>query len=226
MNKIKYLLENENGSVMVVAIMILVLLTIVGMAAMNTSTTESQLATNTLLYERSFYAAEAGFEHAKGVLKVPYTEQNQANTALGNPGSWSFVLDGSDVIPGLATAQDCAPLDMDGNCAGGDGVGDFEGGITLLQSSLEGITYTVTIWNNDDRAIGVGGTPTSDTDGRIIVRTVATGPRGAVCAIESLIEGTTTSGGMEGYKAQAGAGAGKSYRNNDLESITDFSQQM
>jgi hypothetical protein len=26
---------------------------------------------------------------------------------------------------------------------------------------------------------------------------------------------------MNGYKAQAGAGAGKSYRNNDLESITD-----
>ena len=224
MYKIKYLRNNENGSVMVVAIMILVLLTIVGMAAMNTSTTESQLATNTLLYERSFYAAEAGFEHAKGVLKVPYTEQNQANTALGNPGSWTFVLDGSGVIPGLAAAQDCAPLDMSGNCAGGDGVGDFEGGITLLQSSLEGITYSVTIWNNDDRASG--GTPTSDTDGRIIVRTLATGPRGSVCAIESLIEGTTTSGGMEGYKAQAGAGAGKSYRNNDLESITDFSQQM
>ena len=94
----------------------------------------------------------------------------------------------------------------------------------LVQSNLAGISYTVTIWNNDDRA--TGGTPTIDTDGRIFVRTVATGPRGSVCAIESLIEGTTTSGGMDGYKAQAGAGAGKSYRNNDLESITDFSQQM
>jgi hypothetical protein len=224
MQKIKNFHNNENGSVMVAAIMILVLLTIVGIAATKNSTTEQHLATNTLLYERAFYAAEAGFEHAKGVLKVPYTEQNQANTALGNPGSWSFVLDGSGVIPGLAAAQDCAPLDMGGNCAGGDGVGDLEGGVTLLQSSLAGINYTVTIWNNDDRA--TGGTPTTDTDGRILVRTVATGPRGSVCAIESLIEGTTTSGGMEGYKAQAGAGAGKSYRNNDLESITDFSQQM
>jgi hypothetical protein len=224
MKKVKFLSNNENGSVMVAAVMILVLLTIVGIAATKNSTTEQHLATNTLLYERSFYAAEAGFEHAKGILKVPYTEQNQANTAMGNPGSWSFVLDGSGVIPGLAAAQDCAPLDVDGSCSGGDGVGDFEGGIMLVQSSLAGITYTVTIWNNDDRASG--GTPTSDTDGQIIVRTVATGPRGSVCAIESLIEGTTTSGGMEGYKAQAGAGAGKSYRNNDLESITDFTQQM
>jgi hypothetical protein len=59
-----------------------------------------------------------------------------------------------------------------------------------------------------------------------MVRTVAAGPRGSVCSIESLIEGTTNSGGIDGYKAQAGAGAGKSYRNNDLETITDFTQQM
>jgi type IV pilus assembly protein PilX len=155
MHNIKYLANNEKGSVIVAAIMILALLTIIGIAATNMSTTEQHLAVNTLLYERAFYAAEAGFEHAKGVLKVP---------------------------------------------------------------------YTVTVWNNDDRA--TGGTPTTDTDGKIMVRTVARGPRGSICAIESLIEGTTDSGGMEGYKAQAGAGAGKSYRNNDLESITDFTQQM
>jgi hypothetical protein len=224
MHKTYFLLKNEAGSVMVAAIMILALLTIIGMSAMNTSTTESHLATNTLLYERAFYAAEAGFEHAKGVLKVPYNEQNQTNIAAGNNGNWSFALNGSDVIQGLPAAQDCAPLDIDGNCAGGDGVGDFEGGVVLLQSTLGGISYTVTIWNNDDRA--TGGTPIQDTDGKMMIRTMATGPRGAVCAIEALIEGTTDSGGMEGYKAQAGAGAGKSYRNNDLESITEFTQQM
>ena len=224
MYKIKYLPAHEKGSVMIVALMMMVLLTIIGLAAVKTSSTEQHLATNTLLYERTFYATDAGFEHAKGVLKVPYTEQNQSNIALGNPGSWSFVLNGSGVIQGLAAAWDCAPLDMGGNCAGGDGVGDFEGGVVLVQSDLDGISYTVTAWNNDDRASG--GTPTSDTDGRVMIRTVATGPRGATCAIESLIEGTTDSGGMNGYKAQAGAGAGKSYRNNDLESITDFTQQM
>ncbi len=224
MHKIKYPLNNENGSVIVAAIMVLVLLTIIGIAATNNSTTEQHLATNTLLYERAFYAAEAGFEHAKGVLKVPYNEQNQANTALGNPGSWSFVLDGSGVIQGLSAAHDCAPLDTAGHCAGGDGVGDFEGGVVLLESNLDGISYTVTVWNNDDR--DSGGTPATDTDSKIILRSVARDPRGTVCAIESLIEGSTDSGGMDGYKAQAGAGAGKSYRNNDLESIDDFTQQM
>lgn len=209
MNKKYLLLNKEKGSVMVAAIMILALLTIIGIAATNTSTTEQHLAVNTLLYERAFYAAEAGFEHAKGVLKVPYTEQNQSNIALGNPGNWSFVLNQSGVIPGLAKATDCT----------------FEGGVELLTAQLDGISYTVTVWNNYD---GAGGACDAevDNDGRMMIRTVATGPRGSVCAIESLIEGTTDTGGMEGYKAQAGAGAGKSYRNNDLESITDFSQQM
>jgi type IV pilus assembly protein PilX len=205
MRKIKYLPANENGSVIVAALMILVLLTIIGLSAINSSTTEQHLATNTLLYERAFYAAEAGFEHAKGVLKVPYIEQNQSNLALGNPGRWSFVLNGSGVIPGLAEATDS----------------DFAGGVLLVQSDLEGVSYTVTAWNNDD-----GGPPNSDADGRIMLRAVALGPRGATCTIESLIEGTTDSGSLGGYKAQAGAGAGKSYRNNDLDAITDFTQQM
>ena len=209
MHKKYFLLNNEAGSVMVAALMILAILTIIGISAMNTSTTESHLATNTLLYERAFYAAEAGFEHAKGVLKVPYTEQNQANIAVGNNGNWSFALNGGGAIQGLPAAGGCT----------------FDSGVVLLQSQLDGVTYTVTIWNNND---GAGGTctPTVDTDGKMMIRTAAAGPRGAVCAIEALIEGTTDSGGMDGYKAQAGAGSGKSYRNNDLESITTFTQQM
>jgi type IV pilus assembly protein PilX len=208
----KYLLpNNEKGSVIVAALLILALLTIIGMAASSTSTTEQHLATNTLLYERAFYAAEAGFEHAKGALKVPYNEQNQANIALGNPGSWSFVLNGSGVIPGLAAATDCS----------------FAGGVELLTAQLDGISYTVTVWNNSDTGDMMAPCDAEvDNDGRMMIRTVATGPRGSVCSIESLIEGTTDSGGMEGYKAQAGAGAGKSYRNNDLESITDLSNQQ
>ena len=215
MKKIKFLSKNEQGSVIIMAIMILALLTIIGISAINTSSNEQHLAVNTLLYERAFYAAEGGIEHAKGVLKVPFLEQNQSNIALGNVGSWSFALNGSGVIPGLAAAFDGV---------GGDGVGDFEGGVLLLQANLDGIAYDITVWNNDDRASG--GTPTNDTDGRMMIRAGATGPRGASCAIESLVEGTTNSGSTEGYEAQAGAGSGKSYSNNDLEAISEFTQQM
>jgi len=203
--KTKYILHNENGSIIVVALMLLALLTVLGLSAINTSTTERHLAVNTLLYERAFYASEAGFEHAKGLLRIPFIAQNQANMALGNQASWSFVLNGSGVIPGLSAAVDT----------------DFEGGVTLVQSNLDGVLYTVTVWNNND-----GGGATNDTDGRIMVRTEATGPRGATCAIESLIAGTTSSGSIDGYKAQAGAGAGKSYSNNDMEAMDVFDKQI
>jgi len=212
MCKIKYLPANEKGSVIVVALMMMVLLTILGLAAINTSSTEQHLAVNTLLYERAFYAADSGLEYAKGILKVPYTEQNQVDIATGGDGNWTFVLDGLEVIPGLAAAYD----------SDGDGVGDFDGGVVLVQSELDGIDYTVTVWNNDD-----GGGPTNDADGRLMIRTKAKGPRGATSTIEALIKGDTRDpGGIDGYKAQAGAGAGKSYRNNDLEAITVFTQQM
>ena len=198
---------------MVAAILILALLTIIGIAATNKSTTEQHLAVNTLLYERAFYAAEAGFEHAKGVLKVPFTEHNP-NIVSGGTGNWTFVLDGNGAIPDLDAAQD----------TDGDNAGDYAGAVTLLESQLDGITYTVKIWNNDDS--GDGGDYKTDADGRIMVRANATGPRGEVCSIEALIEGTSATGNMEGYKAQTGAGAGKSYRNNDLESIDTFDWQV
>ena len=64
--------NNEKGSVIVAAIMILVMLTIIGIAAINMSTTESSISTNSLLYERAFYTAEAGLEHSKESLKLKF----------------------------------------------------------------------------------------------------------------------------------------------------------
>ena len=46
MNKLISPLNNENGSVIIVAILLLVLLTLIGIAGTNTSTTEIQIATN------------------------------------------------------------------------------------------------------------------------------------------------------------------------------------
>jgi hypothetical protein len=53
------ILNNEEGSVIIAAIMVLVLLTIVGIASTNTSNTEIKIATHELIYQRNFYAAEA-----------------------------------------------------------------------------------------------------------------------------------------------------------------------
>ena len=60
--------KNEGGSVMVVAILILALLTIIGIAAMSTTNIELKISGNEKSYKMALYAAEA----ARGyVVKTP-----------------------------------------------------------------------------------------------------------------------------------------------------------
>lgn len=207
----KTILNNDRGSVIVAAVMILALLTIIGFAATNMSTTESKISTNSLLYERAFYTAEAALQHAKESLRAPFVEKNKAQIASGGTGDWSFALNGS--LAGYSAALD---TDMDGK-------GSYEDGVAWISdSNLNGVNYTVTIWNNDD-----GGSATHDTDGLIFVRADAwEAARGGRSSIEELVRGASTGGETSGYTAQEGAGSGKVFTSNDSEAITDFTKQM
>jgi hypothetical protein len=53
-------LADETGALSVIVIMILALLTIVGLATINTTTTEVQIAANEQFHKTAFYAAEGG----------------------------------------------------------------------------------------------------------------------------------------------------------------------
>jgi hypothetical protein len=53
-------IRNEKGSMIVVVIMILALLTLVGMTAISTTSTEQQIAVSEQIHKMAFYAAEAG----------------------------------------------------------------------------------------------------------------------------------------------------------------------
>ena len=64
MNKLISPLNNENGSVIIVAILLLVLLTLIGIAGTNTSITEIQIATNNQNYQVEFYLADSGWRQA------------------------------------------------------------------------------------------------------------------------------------------------------------------
>ena len=178
------------------ALMILVLLTIIGISASNISVTEVQIATNSLLHERAFYTAESGLQHAKELLKVPFVQQNTVKVATGAGADWDFAI--AD-----ATAS------------------SFEGGVDWVNTTLAGVSYTVRVWNNAD-----GGGATDDTDGRVLIRSVARGPRGALCRIETLLDGNSTAIAITGDYAQEGSEAGKGYTSQDLEKITVFDDQL
>jgi len=210
MKTIQHHLNNDTGSVIVAALMILALLTIVGFAATNMSSTELSISTNSLLYERAFYTAEAGLQHAKESLRAPFVDQNSAQIAAGGLGNWSFALNGS----------------LSGYSAAADDPNDDLPGVPVVrwiqEDNLNGVRYSVRIYDNND-ADG----PTQDSDGLIFVRTDAWEPvRGGRCSIEELVSGTSTGGETSGYTAQEGAGSGKVYTSNDVEAITDFTRQM
>ena len=57
--KEKYLPKNEKGSVTVLAVVLLMLLTLIGIAATTTSSIEVQIAGNELRHKLAFYSAEA-----------------------------------------------------------------------------------------------------------------------------------------------------------------------
>lgn len=196
--------NNEKGSVIVAAIMILVLLTVIGIAAINTSTTEISISTNSLLYERAFYTAEAGLEQSKESLKLVFVEANELLIRAGGTGDWDFALNGS--LDGKTAAAD---TDM-------DGIGSFADSVPWISNSnLGGVNYTVSIWNNDD-----GGSEINDTDGLIFVRANAAGLRGESCSIETLLLGTAVGGPVSGYIAQEGTGSGKTFNSNDADAMT------
>jgi len=69
-------LNNEEGSVLILALIMLVLLTLIGISATTTSTIEIKIAGNERAYKRNLYSAEAA---------VMQCAQNMEQTNLQNP---------------------------------------------------------------------------------------------------------------------------------------------
>ena len=209
-----FIQENEKGSVIIAAVMILALLTVITFMALNTSNTEVQIAGNALIYEKTFYTAEAGIEHAMKLLEGPYVIHNAPKVKSGARADWNFALDGSIVNPA--------------NDPNSDNIGEYDpdygGAIWINTATIGGVTYTVSLWNNDDTALG--GDFQNDADGLVWIQSDAVHPRGGIVSIRVLVEGDTTGEGITGYTAQAGAGAGKNYNANDLNPLSDFSKQI
>jgi hypothetical protein len=206
MKTMKAIINNEQGSVLVMAIMVLALLTIVAFTATRTSNIEVQISGNELLHQKYFFTAEAGIARAIKQLEQPFVNANAPLVRTGSQATWNFALDGI--------------VDTDG-----DGQGRYEEGKEWIDDEvLDGMHYKVTLWNNDDS------TELDeffiDRDALIWLRADSWGPRGGGSSVQILLQGDTTGESVTGYTAQAGAGAGKNYNANDLHEITDFRRQL
>jgi hypothetical protein len=216
MKKTMNAMRGEQGSVLVVTIMVLALLSIVAFSAVRSSTTEVQIAGNELQHQKYFYTAEAGLDHAVKLLEENFRTANATAMRLGVNPNWNIAFSGNDRKQN--TSDDAVDRD-------GDGLGSYaEGAVWIENVRIDGISYRVTLWNNDDSALG--GAFNDDRDGLVWIRSDATGPKGGGASIQMLLQGGSTGLVFSDYTAQAGAGAGKNYVSNDLNPIIDFSRQL
>ena len=76
------IITNQRGSVIIIAMIMLVLLTIIGVSATNTSNTEVQIATNEQLHKIAFYAADGGTEAGIKLLHQNIIERDWSDNAV------------------------------------------------------------------------------------------------------------------------------------------------
>jgi hypothetical protein len=104
MKQIVDTIANDRGSALVVALLVLVLLTLMGISATTTSTIEVQMAANEKFYDLAFYAAESGWQTSLNWLDSQYPGVTQN---LGwDGGSETFELDNYDNPDSIILAED------------------------------------------------------------------------------------------------------------------------
>jgi Tfp pilus assembly protein PilX len=149
MRNVIHILGQENGSVMVVSMLMLVLLTIIGIAASNTSTTEVQISTNEQLSRIVFYAAESGIDVGRQFLN---------DLKLANAGNWDNLLSGNTF-----TWRDAGGSDVN--------VSTLDEVVDATWNRNAGLaTYTLQVSDNDD----LDGNPAVDTDNMVVLTSTAT----------------------------------------------------
>ena len=207
------ILHNQRGAALITALVILALLTIIGLAATNTSTLETMISATEKTHSEAFYAAEAGIDHLRRNFKDLFIDKNNNKFAAGADPDWDFALIGQDGVAG--TADDAS------------GESYQQGARWITDRELgNGYKYNVTVWDNNDGGTS-GNEYRDDTDGVIYLRADAQVPGGGTASIEILLHGDASGGSsISGYSAQEGGGSGKSYSSNDVDAVKTFQAQI
>ena len=166
MQKITSITNNQQGSVIIMAIIILAMLSIIGIAATSTSTTEVQVSTNAMLHNIAFYTADSGIAAGRATLN---------NLKMADAGSWDALLrnqatdpPGTEVISW--NGVDCTTLNE---------IIDADGGRTVGRT-----TFTLAVRDNDDR----DNSPEVDSDDTVFL-TSTVSYLGSNVTIETIVQG-------------------------------------
>ncbi len=106
-----YIQENEDGSALVISLIMLVLLTLIGISASTTSEIELKISGNDKLHKMAFYTAESGWQMGANYLDSQYPPITSSSSVTdiwmpSNPTlkySYSTTFDGAVFAPGYST---------------------------------------------------------------------------------------------------------------------------
>jgi hypothetical protein len=119
----QFQLKNEKGSVTILAVILLVLLTLLGMAAIDTSSIETQIAGNEVRHKLAFYSAESAAAYVAWSPDL----YGPDNTTPNDPHFFPNPTSGASYVQ-YTTQQ--TPQNV-----GVDGTQSFEGFVTYSSSS-------------------------------------------------------------------------------------------
>jgi len=194
MQKITSIINNQQGSVIIMAVFILALLTVIGISATNTSTTEVQVSTNAVLHNIAFYTADSGIAAGRAALN---------NLKIADAGSWDKLLNNSCEDPRCPGGPP-DPLEVivwnGADCTTLNDILDADGGRTVGPA-----TFTLEINDNID----LDGKDDVDSDDTISLTSTLTAPyRNATATISTMVRGGGEAYAQEHYNASSSGEAG------------------
>lgn len=111
------ILKNENGALMIlITVMLLVLLTVISIAASRTATIETKIAANETAYQRCFYNAEGAIMQAVDLLDTTVNPKDSLPAWMGSDSAeindttvfsyWEEDAETGDVVPQSSEVDD------------------------------------------------------------------------------------------------------------------------
>jgi hypothetical protein len=95
-------ISNERGAAMLVTLALLVMISLLGMSAVQMSSTDMSITENFQQDTRSFYLAEGGIEHAYGVLRDSASWREGLTGQTSGGGQYNVSIVDEDSFPALA----------------------------------------------------------------------------------------------------------------------------
>jgi hypothetical protein len=175
------IINNPQGSIITMAMIFLALLTVIGITATTTSTTEVKMSKNAVLHNVAFYTVDSGVAAGRAALN---------NIKLVDAGAWNILLrnlvinadDAQEEITWKGSA--CTTLDDIISAGGGRTVGPA--------------TFTLELEDNDD----LDGHPETDSDDTVILTSTLVSPYlNATVTIRTTVRGGGKDDAQEHYNA-------------------------